>query len=264
MSAKRKTVLITGASSGIGFELSRIFANNGYNLVLISQNEGNLNKAVSKLREQNRNIQIIPLPMDLSQPSSPQEIYSFIKGKSLQIDVLVNNAGIQVYGNFHETILEDNIELMYVNMFALTKLTRLFLDDMVKRREGKILNLASTGAFQPCPLNAVYCASKAFVLHFSEGIAEELRGSGVTVTALCPGATRTNFAKRAKIEDTRMFSGSLMEPCKVAEIGYSSLMKGRAVVVAGIGNKLMTESIRLSPRSMVTKLGRQLMTRKNV
>ncbi|RCX14340.1 hypothetical protein DFR58_11564 [Anaerobacterium chartisolvens] len=261
MSVKGKTALITGASSGIGFELSRIFAKNGYDLVLVSQNEGNLNKAVSKLREQNGSTRITHLPVDLSQLSSAQEIYSFIKEKSIQVDVLINNAGIQVYGNFHETILEDNVQLMYVNMFTLTKLTRLFLDDMVKRRDGKILNLASTGAFQPCPLNAVYCASKAFVLHFSEGIAEELRGSGVTVTALCPGATRTNFAKRAKIEDTRMFSRSLMDAGKVAEIGYSALMKGKAVAVAGIGNKLMTESIRLSPRSIVTKLGRQLMIR---
>lgn len=262
MSTTRKTVLITGASSGIGFELSRIFAKNGYNLVLVSQSEENLNEAVSKLHKQNKNIQITPLPMDLSLPSSPQEIYNFIEGKSIQVDVLVNNAGIQVYGNFHETNFEDNIQLMHVNMFALTKITRLFLDDMVKRGDGKILNLASTGAFQPCPLNAVYCASKAFVLHFSEGIAEELRGSGVTVTALCPGATRTNFAKRAKIEDTRIFSGSLMEPSKVAEIGYSALMKGKAVVIAGIGNKLMVESIRFSPRSMVTKLGKQIMARK--
>lgn len=261
MSVKGKTALITGASSGIGFELSRIFAKNGYDLVLVSQNEDNLNKAVSKLREQNRSIQITPLPMDLSQPVSPQEIYNFVKGKSIQVDVLVNNAGIQVYGNFHETNLEENIHLMQVNMFASTKLTRLFLDDMVKRGDGKILNLASTGAFQPCPLNAVYCASKAFVLHFSEGIAEELRDSGVTVTALCPGATRTNFAKRAKIEDTRIFSGSLMEPSKVAEIGYSALMKGKAVVVAGMVNKLMVESIRFSPRSMVTKLGKQIMAR---
>ncbi len=262
MSTTGKTALITGASSGIGFELSRIFAKNEYNLVLVSQSEEKLNEAVSKLHKYSKNIQITPLPMDLSQPSSSQEIYNLIEGKSIQVDVLVNNAGIQVYGNFHETNLEDNIQLMNVNMFALTKLTRLFLDDMVKRGNGKILNLASTGAFQPCPLNAVYCASKAFVLHFSEGIAEELRGSGVTVTALCPGATRTNFAKRAKIEDTRIFSGSLMEPSKVAEIGYSALMKGKAVVVAGIGNKLMVESIRFSPRSMVTKLGKQIMARK--
>jgi len=132
----------------------------------------------------------------------------------------------------------------------------------VKRSSGKILNVASTGAFQPCPLNAVYCASKAYVLHFSEGIAEELRGSGVTVTALCPGATKTNFAKRAKIEDTRMFSSNLMEAGKVAEIGYSALMKGKTVVVPGISNKLMVESIRFSPRSMVTRIGKNLMSRK--
>ncbi|KUO76546.1 MAG: short-chain dehydrogenase [Clostridia bacterium BRH_c25] len=262
MSTKGKTALVTGASSGIGFELSRILAKNGYDLILVSQNEENLNEAVSRLHEQNRNVQITPLPKDLSQPSSPQEIYGFVKEKSIRVDILANCAGIQVYGNFHETNPEDNIRLMSVNMLALTKLTRLFLDDMVKRSSGKILNVASTGAFQPCPLNAVYCASKAYVLHFSEGIAEELRGSGVTVTALCPGATKTNFAKRAKIEDTRMFSSNLMEAGKVAEIGYSALMKGKTVVVPGISNKLMVESIRFSPRSMVTRIGKNLMSRK--
>lgn len=262
MSTKRQTALITGASSGIGFELSRIFAKNGYDLVLISQNEENLKEAVFRLHEQDRNVKIIPLAKDLSQPSSPQEIYGFIKEKSIQVDVLANCAGIQVYGNFHETNLEDNIKLMSINMFALTKLTRLFLDDMVKRSSGKILNVASTGAFQPCPLNAVYCASKAYVLHFSEGIAEELRGLGVTVTTLCPGATKTNFAKRANIEDTRMFSSNLMEPGKVAKIAYSAVMKGRAVVIPGIRNRILAESIRFSPRSMVTKLGKQIMARK--
>lgn len=262
MSGIRKTALITGASSGIGFELSKIFARKGYDLVLVSQNEENLRKAVSRLNEQNTDVQITMFPKDLAQSSSPQEIYHFVKEKSIQIDVLVNNAGIQVYGNFHEQNLEDYIRLMSVNMFALTSLSKLFLDDMTKRNSGKILNVASTGAFQPCPLNAVYCASKAFVLYLSEAMTEELRGTGVTVTTLCPGATRTNFAKRANIEDTRMFSGKLMEPSKVAEIGYSALMKGKAVVIPGIGNRLMAESIRFSPRSMVTKLGKNIMARK--
>jgi short-subunit dehydrogenase len=148
---------------------------------------------------------------------------------------------------------------MYVNIFAMIKLTRFFVDGMVKRGSGKILNVTSTGAFQPCPLNSAYCASKAFVLYLSEAIGEELKGTGVTITTLCPGATRTNFAKRAKTEDIKLFRGRLLEPSKVAEIGYKALMKNKSVVIAGLSNKLIAESIRFIPRSIVTKIGMTMM-----
>ncbi len=256
-----KTVLITGASSGIGFELSKIFAKNGYHLILVSQNEDNLKRAASDIRKQYSDAQITIIPKDLSLPSSPEEIFEYLTQKSIQVNILVNSAGIQVYGPFNETNPEDDLRLISVNMLALTKLTKLFLKGMVERGYGKILNLGSTGSFQPCPLNAIYCAGKAYVLHFSEGIREELKGTGVTVTTLCPGATLTNFAKRANIEDIRLFNGLVMDAEKVAEIGYKALMKGKPVIVAGMFNKIMTSSVRFSPRGLVTKIGNYIMQR---
>lgn len=254
-----KTALITGASSGIGLELSKIFARNNYNLVLVSQNEENLKKAASIISKENAKIEIYTVARDLSKVSAPQEIFEYTLKNSIHVDILVNNAGIQVYGNFHDVNMTDTLNLMNVNMFAMIQLTKLFVDGMIKRGHGKILNLASTGAFQPCPLNAVYCGSKAFVLYVSEAIGEELKGTGVTITTLCPGATRTNFAKRAKIENTKLFRGKLLESSKVAEMGYKALMRGKSVVITGIANKLVAQSVRVIPRNMVVKIGMNMM-----
>ncbi|MHC1682262.1 MAG: SDR family NAD(P)-dependent oxidoreductase [Clostridiaceae bacterium] len=254
-----KTVLITGASSGIGLEFSKIFARNGYNIVMVSQNEINLEKAKYIVSKENPKVEILTISKDLSKFSAPEEIFKFTNENEIKVDILVNNAGVQVYGNFHETNIERLEEMMYINMFALAKLTRLFVEGMVKRGEGKILNVASTGAFQPCPLNSAYCGTKAFVLYLSEGISEELKGTGVTVTALCPGATKTNFAKRANIEDIKLFKGNTLNADKVAEIGYNALMKGRPLVVTGLYNKVLASSVRFIPRSMVVKVGMNMM-----
>jgi short-subunit dehydrogenase len=254
-----KTVFITGASSGIGLALARLFAKNGYDLVLVSQNEANLKKAEAEIRSASKDTKTYLIPKDLSLEGSAEEIYKEITDRAIDIDILVNNAGIQVYGNFHEVQLKDIERLMYLNMNTLVKLTRLFLTDMTARGSGRILNLASTASFQPCPLNAVYCASKGFVLYFSEGIAEELAGTGVTVTALCPGATHTNFAKRSGIEDTRYFKSGTSSADKVAAIGYKALMKGKRTVIVGAKNNLLAFSVRLTPRKMIVKLGKYLM-----
>ena len=254
-----KTVLITGASSGIGLELSKIFSRNNYNLVIVSQNEENLQKAKGIIHRENTKIQIHAIAKDLSKSSGPQEVFEYTLKNSIHVDILVNNAGVQVYGNFHDANVDDILNLMNVNMFAMTKLTRLFVDGMVKRGDGKILNLGSTGSFQPCPLNAAYCASKSFTLYFSEAMGEELKGTGVTITTLCPGATKTNFAKRAKIEDIKLFRGKLLEPSKVAEIGYKALMKGKSVIITGLSNKILAQSVRFIPRSMVIKMGMHIM-----
>jgi short-subunit dehydrogenase len=255
----KKTVLITGASSGIGLELSKIFARNNYDLVIVSQNEENLKKARDEIYKVNNSAKIDTIMKDLSEATAAKDIYEYTSSNQINIDVLVNNAGIQVYGNFHEVKEEELIKLMYVNMYAVTCLTKKYAADMVKRGEGKILNISSTGAFQACPLNAVYCASKSFVLHLSEAIREELKGTGVTVTVLCPGATKTNFAKRAHIEDIKLFKGKLSDAGKVASIGYQALMRDKSVVVAGLSNKLMAESVRFFPRKLVTKVGMRIM-----
>lgn len=254
-----ETVLITGASSGIGLELSKLFAREGYNLVMVSQREENLEKAKMLACKENSKVKILTIAKDLGKASAPKEIFEYTQNNSIHIDILINNAGIQVYGDFHNTDIEDTINLMYVNMFALTELTKLYVDEMVKVGRGKILNLASTGAFQPCPLNAVYCASKAFVLNFSEAVGEELKGTGVSVTTLCPGATKTNFAKRAHIEDIKLFSGRVMEPNKVALIGYNALMKKKAVAVTGMYNKLLAQFVRFIPRNIIIKIGGYMM-----
>lgn len=254
-----KTALITGASSGIGLELCKIFARNNYNLVMVSQNTERLEKAKEIVLKENNKVKIINIAKNLSETLSAEEIFNYTEKNLIQIDILVNNAGVQVYGNFYEASVEETLNMMYLNMFSLTKLTRLYIKGMVERGDGKILNLGSTGSFQPCPLNSVYCASKAFVLHFSEGIREELKGTGVTVTTLCPGATNTNFAKRANIENIKLFKGKLLSSGDVAEIGYKALMNNKSIVITGMNNKIMAWLVRFIPRNTVTKLGMNMM-----
>lgn len=254
-----KRVLITGASSGIGYEFSKIFARKGYDLVLISRSMDQLQKISEELRSKH-NVAVKVIAKDLSIIGSAEEIYFEAVKEAGTIDILINNAGIQVYGPFSETDKEEELNLININLIALTKLTKLFLKDMTERGNGKILNVGSTGSFAPGPLNAVYCATKAYVLSFSEAIAEETKGTGVTVTTLCPGATKTGFAKRANIENVRLFKGKVMDASEVAEIGYQALMKGKTTVVAGIYNKLVAFSVRITPRSIVTKISHHLMS----
>lgn len=258
-----KTALITGASSGIGFELAKILVQDGYDLVIVSQNHETLQTATDKLHKLHSGAKILPLVKDLSSPSSPQEIYNIINQNKIKIDILINNAGFQVYGNFHEVDLEESLAQISVNLIAIVKLTRLFLNDMTANKYGKILNIASTGSFIPCPLIAVYAATKAFILSFSEALSEELKNSGVTVTALCPGPTNTNFAQKAKIENTNLFSGKTMTPKSVARIGYKALKSEKTTVIAGIQNKMLVQSIRILPRRMLISISRKLMEKRN-
>lgn len=256
----KKTALITGASSGIGYELSGLFARDGYNLVLVARNKQSLEQRADELEEKfGASAKIIS--KDLAVPMSPDEIFAELQRESIQIDVLVNNAGFNVYGPFSETDLMKELQMIQVNLVSLTYLTKLFLPGMVKRGYGRILNIGSTGSFVPVPLNAVYCATKAYVLNFSEAIAEELEGTGVTVTALCPGATRTEFSRRAQMEDIKLFQGRVMDARTVAEIGYRALMKGRRVVIAGIDNRLQMFLTRFAPRKMVAKIVKYQMSK---
>lgn len=256
-----KTALVTGATSGIGYELSNLLAKNGYNLVLAARNEQKLTSLADEL-SQRFSISAWAMPKDLSEPSSPQEIFSDLQDSSRQIDLLVNNAGFNEYGPFSATDLNKEIQMIQLNIISLTILTKLLLPGMIKRKRGQILNVGSTGSFVPGPLNAVYCATKAYILSFSEAIAEELKGTGITVTTLCPGATKTDFARRAKMEDIKLFQTKLMDAKQVAEIGYGALMKGQTTVVAGCGNRLTVFSLRFTPRNMVAKMAKNLLSRK--
>src|SRR5574337_717426 len=250
----KKTALITGASSGIGPEFAKLFARDGYDLVLVARRKARLEKLAEELAGK-YSIRTVVIAQDLSQPAAPAAIFHELKEKGLAIDVLVNNAGTQVYGPFAATDLEKELRLIQVNLVSLTHLTKLAVAHMSKRG-GKILNVGSTGSFAPAPLNAVYCATKAYVLHFSEGIAKDLEGTGITVTTLCPGATHTEFAAKANIEHIRLFRSLVMKPEQAARTGYRALMKGKRVVIAGLPNKLLVFSLRFTPRWLVLTLGR--------
>ncbi|MCX5827533.1 MAG: SDR family oxidoreductase [Deltaproteobacteria bacterium] len=254
----KKTALITGASSGIGRELARIFAAEGYNLVLIARREERLQE-LSRELQKTPGIKILIIAKDLSIPASPEEIFREIKDRNMHIDVLVNNAGSQVYGLFAETDWCRELNLIQTNLVSLTHLTKLFVTDMVKNGGGKILNVGSTGSFMPAPRNAIYCAAKAYVLNFSLGIAKDLEGTGITVTTLCPGATKTEFAGKANMENTLLFKMMVMDAVTVAKAGYKALIKGKEVVVPGIANKLTVLLARFLPRRVILGIGNIIM-----
>jgi len=251
---KTKTALITGATSGIGYELSKLFAQDGYNLVINARHEQDLNEVADELEEA-FGISIAVIAKDLSEPGAPDEIFLSLQDQSIKIDALVNNAGFGLYGSFAETDLSTEQAMMQVNMVALTHMTKLFLGHMLEQNEGGILNVASIASFQPGPMMAVYYASKAYVLSFSEALSSELSGSSVTVTALCPGPTATDFQERADLDTDRWLTlMKMMEAENVARAGYRALKKGRAVVVPGLMNKLIVFFERFIPRALLTDI----------
>ena len=257
----QKTALITGASGGIGYEFAKLFARDGYNLVLVARNEKKLIEIANKFKTM-FGISVKVIAKDLASPTAPEEIFTELQKEGIKIQALVNNAGFATYGLFAETDLKTEVQMMQVNMACLTHLTKLFLKEMVKQREGKILNVASTAAFQPGPLMAVYYATKAYVLSFSEAIANEVQGTGVSVTVLCPGPTESDFQKRADMEQSKLVSGQkIMDAETVAEIGYRGLMNNQTVVIPGLKNQLLAQSVRVTPRKMVTKLVRKMQER---
>jgi hypothetical protein len=258
MSSAKTSALITGASSGIGYHLSKVFARHGHNLVLVARNQPRLNQLAGELQER-FGVAVEVIPKDLSVETSAREIVNELQEKSLRIDMLVNNAGVDVYGCFQETEMAQELWMIQINLVTLTQLTKLLLSDMVAQGYGRILNLGSTGSFIPSPLNAVYSATKAYVLSFSEALAEELRGSGVTVTVLCPGATRTEFQRRAGMENVRLLRFGVMEAEKVAEIGYQALMAGKRVVVPGLLNKVQVLSARILPGRVLAKAAKVML-----
>lgn len=252
----QRTALITGASSGIGLELARLFAADKWDLALVARSEGKLKELASELQSAH-GITVRVVAADLAKPGAADEVMARLEG--VEIEALVNNAGFGTAGEFTKADLHAQLEMIQVNIAALTHLTRLALPAMVGRRRGAILNVASTAAFQPGPLMAVYYATKAYVLSFSEAIAEELRDSGVTVTALCPGPTATGFASAAQMESSKLFTMTRPAESKdVARAGYEGMKSGKRIVIPGIRNKVMAQSIRISPRRLVTAIVRKV------
>lgn len=254
------TALITGASSGIGAAMAEVFAQHGYDLVLVARDERRLGDLATKLRaEHQATLHIIA--KDLALEAAAAQVHDEILSRSVEIDVLVNNAGMIVYGEFSTTDLAQELQMIRVNLMALTQLTKLFLPHMIRRGKGRILNLGSTGSFAPSPLNAVYSATKAYVLSFSEAIAEELDGTGITVTALCPGPTRSELQRRAGMEDVRLLQRGVMDAMAVAAAGYRAMMAGRRVEVPGMFNRLQTTFARFLPRKAVVRSAHAMLQR---
>jgi uncharacterized protein len=253
-----QTVLLTGASSGIGLELSRIFAQNQYNLILVARSAQKLEALASELKEKHQ-INVTVIPADLSQPAAAQTLFDNVQEKNLQVDILVNNAGYGIQADYHEADLTDQIGMMQLNIVTLSVLTRLFLPQMVARKSGKILNVGSTGSFAPVPSMAVYGATKAYVLSFSQAIAEELRNSGVTVSALCPGMTLTGFQDRSGVGDAFLAKIGAMQAVDVAKIAYKGLMHGKRIIIPGLFNKVLIFLTGLTPRRLATSMSRQMM-----
>lgn len=254
------TALISGASSGIGLELSHLFARDGCDLVLVARSASRLESLASEL-EQAHGVSVTVLPADLGRPGAAREVFRAVQSQDIQIDTLVNNAGFGVHSNLAEADLDETVQMLQVNMLALTELTALFLPGMLARKSGRILNLGSTGSFAPAPFMSAYAASKAYVLSFTEGLAEELRGTGVTVTALCPGVTPTGFQERARVGRMALTRYGVVSAGKVAATGYRALMRGRRVVVPGLANQLLVLSARLTPHSLLLPLTRRLMVK---
>lgn len=246
-----KTAVITGASSGIGLEFARIFAKNKCNLVLVARSAEKLNELSDELIKAH-NIKVKVIAKDLSDKNVPAEIKAELDKEKIEVEYLINNAGFGGYGLFHETDLKKENDMIQVNVTSLVELSKFFVKEMVKRNSGRILNVASTAAFQPGPLMSIYYATKAFVLSLSEAMAYELRDTNVTVTCLCPGPTKSNFQNAANINESGLVKGrKIPSSYDVALYGYNAMMKGGYLAIEGFMNKLMAFGVRFMPRKMV-------------
>ncbi len=254
----RETALITGASAGIGLELARVFARHRHDVVLVARRGERLRDIAAEL-EAGNDVTAHVIVADLAAENGSEALYEEVIGRNIVVDYLVNNAGFGTFGPFVETNREQTMDLLRVNIAAVTELTALFLPAMVERQRGRVLNVASAAAFQPGPLMATYYASKAYVLHFSEALNEELDGKGVSVTALCPGPVRTEFHHVARMESSGLvLNRRLISVEEVAATGYDAMMRGKPFVVPGLASKLLAFSVRFAPRRLVAKVVRRM------
>ena len=250
-----RNVLITGASGGIGYELAKLFARDRHNLILVARSADKLAQVAKEM--EGMGVRVKTVPLDLAGSPARKFLFDQMEREGVAVDILINNAGFGAYGEFTAMSESEILGQISLNITALTELTHLFLPPMIERRFGRIMNVASTAGFQPGPLMAVYYATKAYVISFSEAIANELQNSGVTVTCLCPGATETGFAKRAGNDKTRIFKRAGVMPAdKVALDGYRAVMEGRTLAISGAQNWLVAQSTRFAPRKLVTAISR--------
>jgi len=249
-----KTALITGATRGIGYELTKLFARDSYNLVLVARDKDRL-EWIKETFSKKYSIDILIIAKDLSVPNAAIEIFNETLEKQIVVDVLVNNAGIGDFGKFYDEDISKISKIMQINIVSLTELTRLFIDAMVVKKEGKILNVSSMAAFQPGPYMAVYYASKAFVQSFSEAITSELKGTGVMVTTLCPGPTKSGFQQEVGSENSKLSKLNMLSTSKeVARDGYRALQTGKEVEIPGFLNASLINTSKVIPRRTKTQI----------
>jgi short-subunit dehydrogenase len=247
---KQTYALITGATEGIGYELAKLIAQDGYNLIIVARSANDLDARAKEFRAQ-YGINVVPIAKDLFQADAGFELYNEVAAQGLQVDILVNDAGQGQYGLFVEQDLRRLLDIIQLNVASLTILTQLFLKDMVARNEGKILQLASIASELPGPWQAVYHATKAYVLHLTEALIQELKDTNVTMTALQPGATDTDFFNKADMLESKILDSKLSDPAEVAKDGYKALMKGDDKIVSGMKNKVMVAASNVMPDTVV-------------
>ncbi len=255
----KNTALITGASNGIGLELAQVHASKGGDLVLVARNKSKLDELKIVLEKQYK-ISVLIICKDLSLPNAAKEIYDETTKKNIKVDYLINNAGFGDFGMFADSDWNKELQMINLNITTLTLFTKLYLQDMIKRKGGKIMNVASTAAFQSGPTMAVYCATKAYVLSFSEAVSNEVSDKGITITSLCPGATASGFQTAGAMEESKLFKGKKLPAAKeIAEYGYAAMIKGKTVAIHGMMNYVMSNSIRFIPRDIVLKVSRKML-----
>lgn len=254
MDSENKYALVTGATSGIGYELARVFAENGYNLILVARSQEELQTKSRELSAQ-YGIEAIPLPKDLFNPNAATELYEEVQAKGITVNVLVNDAGQGVYGKFAESDLDRQLQIIQLNIVSLTTLTYLFLKDMLNRNEGKILQLGSVVSEIPATLQAVYGGTKAYVLSLTEALISEVKDTDVTLTVLQPGATDTDFFNKAGAQNSKIVEdkSKLSDPAEVAKDAYKALMKGDDKVVSGLKNKVQVAMSNIIPDTMLAE-----------
>lgn len=252
MDDRKHFALITGASSGIGYELAKLFANDRFNLIIVGRDEAKLKRAAVVLEE--CGVEVITITADLFEPNAAFELYEQIKAKNIQIDVLVNDAGQGVYGKFIDTDLNKELDIIQLNISSLVTLTKLYVCEMVARGSGKILNVASVAGKIPGPYQAVYHGTKAFVHSFTEAVRAEIKDTPVTITSLLPGPTDTDFFRKADMLDSKIVQeGELADPADVAKDGYEAMIAGKDMVISGFKNKLQVAMGNVTPDSLLAE-----------
>jgi short-subunit dehydrogenase len=252
MNTEKKYTMITGATSGIGYELTKLFAKDGHNLILVARTQVDLDKCAEEMRQ--HGVEVYTISKDLMKPEAPYEIFDEVKERGIVVDILVNDAGQGEYGLFIDNDLQRELDIIQLNVIALTVLTKLFVKEMVSAGSGKVLNLASIASKIPGPWQAVYHGTKAYVHFLTEAIRQELKDTGVTLTSLLPGATDTDFFHKADMERAKIVQETdLSDPAKVAKDGYDALMAGDDMVISGFKNKMNVKLNTVLPDSMATK-----------